>query len=240
KFEEIVAFAEVEQFLDTPVKRYSSGMYVRLAFAVAAHLDLEILLVDEVLAVGDMAFQKKCLGKMQEVSRSGRTVLFVSHNMGVMQSICDKSIVLEAGRVKYQGNIQAGVAKFEQELAGLNGDELEDRVKRSGTGEARITSAFLVEESGKKLTNVRMGELTRICLCVRCEKSIRRPKVWVTVETTAGQRLFRLLTTDQDVHLPELSGESMIVCEMPSMPLLPGNYILSVGISDGMHLDLDV
>ncbi|HEY9649380.1 MAG TPA: ABC transporter ATP-binding protein, partial [Coleofasciculaceae cyanobacterium] len=104
KFDEIVAFAEVEKFLDTPVKRYSSGMYVRLAFAVAAHLEPEILIVDEVLAVGDAAFQKKCLGKMEEVAeKEGRTVLFVSHNMGTVKSLCNSAVLLEKGRVSRQG-----------------------------------------------------------------------------------------------------------------------------------------
>jgi len=105
KFDEIVAFAEIEKFLDTPVKRYSSGMYVRLAFAVAAHLELEILIVDEVLAVGDAQFQKKCLGKMADVGKEGRTVLFVSHNMGAMRVLCDRGIFLEKGRLTFEGTI---------------------------------------------------------------------------------------------------------------------------------------
>lgn len=104
KFDEIVAFAEVEKFIDTPVKRYSSGMYVRLAFAVAAHLEPEILLVDEVLAVGDVEFQKKCLGKMQKVANEGRTVLFVSHNMGAISNLCDRSILLNEGRLNFSGD----------------------------------------------------------------------------------------------------------------------------------------
>ncbi|MCK9607900.1 MAG: ABC transporter ATP-binding protein [Methylomonas sp.] len=114
KFDEIVAFAEVEKFLDTPVKRYSSGMYVRLAFAVAAHLEPEILIVDEVLAVGDMQFQKKCLGKMEEVSNQGRTVLFVSHNMAMISNLCQKGIMLEAGRLVFQGRISDAVLHYYQ------------------------------------------------------------------------------------------------------------------------------
>src|SRR5207248_4242381 len=103
QFDEIVAFAEVEKFLDTPVKRYSSGMYVRLAFAVAAHLEPEILIVDEVLAVGDQQFQDKCLGKMRDVGRSGRTILFVSHNMTAIQNLCTRAVVLSGGRVAMEG-----------------------------------------------------------------------------------------------------------------------------------------
>lgn len=114
KFDEIVAFAEVEKFLDTPVKRYSSGMYVRLAFAVAAHLEPEILIVDEVLAVGDAQFQKKCLGKMEEVGKQGRTVLFVSHNMAMISNLCQKGIVLEEGRLAFQGHVSEAVLKYYQ------------------------------------------------------------------------------------------------------------------------------
>ena len=114
KFDEIVAFAEVEKFLDTPVKRYSSGMYVRLAFSVAAHLEPEILVVDEVLAVGDVAFQKKCLGKMGEVSKEGRTILFVSHNMAAISSLCNKSILLEGGQVLYLGKTSEAISRYTQ------------------------------------------------------------------------------------------------------------------------------
>ena len=112
KFDEIVSFAEVEKFLDTPVKRYSSGMYVRLAFAVAAHLEPEILLVDEVLAVGDAAFQKKCLGKMEEVSRGGRTILFVSHQMAAVQNLCQRGILLKDGQIAKSGPIAEVIAAY--------------------------------------------------------------------------------------------------------------------------------
>src|SRR6202011_3565898 len=118
KFDEIVAFAEVEEFLDTPVKRYSSGMYVRLAFAVAAHLDPEILVIDEVLAVGDAEFQKKCLGKMAEVAKGGRTVLFVSHNMGAVTRLCSRAILLSAGRLEMAGDTAAVAGRYMSSDAG--------------------------------------------------------------------------------------------------------------------------
>src|SRR6201997_761360 len=120
KFDEIVAFAEVERFLDTPVKRYSSGMYVRLAFAVAAHLEPEILIVDEVLAVGDAAFQKKCLGKMEDVSHSGRTVIFVSHNMETVARLCNKSILLDSGKLKQIGNTEDVIKSYLHTGTGAN------------------------------------------------------------------------------------------------------------------------
>jgi len=121
KFDEIVAFSEVEKFLDTPVKRYSSGMYVRLAFGVAAHLEPEILVVDEVLAVGDAEFQKKCLGKMQDVSKGGRTVLFVSHNMSAIQSLCSAAVVLEKGRLRFLGSIDAAIGEYLKTIRGNEG-----------------------------------------------------------------------------------------------------------------------
>ena len=118
KFDEIVAFAEIDKFIDTPVKHYSSGMYVRLAFAVAAHLEPEILLVDEVLAVGDAAFQKKCLGKMSEVSQGGRTVVLISHNMAAVENLCDKGILLEDGKVTFSGDMKEAIDRYLQGISG--------------------------------------------------------------------------------------------------------------------------
>jgi lipopolysaccharide transport system ATP-binding protein len=140
KFDEIVAFAEVEKFLDTPVKRYSSGMYVRLAFAVAAHLEPEILIVDEVLAVGDAQFQKKCLGKMEDVAeKEGRTVLFVSHNLSTVQNLCSMGIYLQLGEIQLQGCTEQVIEKYldksQNQIKSLN---LKDRKDRKGTGNVKI------------------------------------------------------------------------------------------------------
>lgn len=148
KFDEIVAFAEVEQFIDTPVKRYSSGMYVRLAFAVAAHMETEVLLVDEVLAVGDAQFQKKCLGKMGDVAKEGRTILFVSHNMQAVQSLCGSAISIEAGRVSASGSAKSVVSAY---LAGMS--ELKTRIdwpdeSAPGNHEVRLTSLAVYSETG--------------------------------------------------------------------------------------------
>jgi lipopolysaccharide transport system ATP-binding protein len=139
RFDEIVAFAEVEKFIDTPAKHYSSGMYMRLAFAVAAHLEPEILMVDEVLAVGDAAFQKKCLGKMGEVARGGRTVLFVSHNMQTIAQLCSEVIYLKNGMVEYMGPTDGGIAQYYREMA-TTADEVQ-ATRRAGTGEARFVKA---------------------------------------------------------------------------------------------------
>ena len=137
KFDEIVDFAEIEKFIDTPVKRYSSGMYMRLAFAVAANLEPEILLVDEVLAVGDAVFQTKCLAKMSNITQQGRTVLFVSHNMGAVGSICQQGIVLDKGKITFQGPIQHATKFYEEEILQKEYvyKSIVDRTDRSGTGE---------------------------------------------------------------------------------------------------------
>src|ERR1700693_1942880 len=140
KFDEIVAFAAVEQFLDTPVKRYSSGMYVRLAFAVAAHLEPEILIVDEVLAVGDAEFQKKCLGKMREVATGGRTILFVSHNMQAVSVLCNRGMFLHAGSLEYTGSTKEAIDRYISSFSVANGQE-ENPDRRFGSGEYRFTAA---------------------------------------------------------------------------------------------------
>ena len=158
KFDEIVAFSEVEKFLDTPVKRYSSGMYVRLAFAVAAHLEPEILIVDEVLAVGDAEFQKKCLGKMQEVaSGHGRTVLFVSHNMSAVQKLCPRAILLRQGRLVKDGPTEEVVGEYLSYLSTSAQTAFEDNPERSGSGAVRLTAARILDEQGQPVRSLVAG-----------------------------------------------------------------------------------
>ena len=164
KFDEIVSFAEVERFLDTPVKRYSSGMYVRLAFAVAAHLEPDILLVDEVLAVGDAQFQKKCLGKMEEVGRTGRTVMFVSHNMAMISSLCQKALHLESGRIAAIGDCADVILRY----ATSGGDtparlDLRETGRKAGDESAQLLAADILGENGELVQEVAIGET----FCVR-------------------------------------------------------------------------
>lgn len=154
KFDEIVSFAEIEKFIDTPIKRYSSGMYVRLAFAVAAHLEPEILLVDEVLAVGDIPFQKKCLGKMDEVAKEGRTVLFVSHNMGVIKKLCTRAVLLHEGTVVMDGPTDKVISKYLGERIGLIGEQIwPDINKAPGDDVVRLHAVRVLDQDGKVCTN---------------------------------------------------------------------------------------
>ena len=155
KFDEIVAFAEVEKFLDTPVKRYSSGMYVRLAFAVAAHLEPEILVVDEVLAVGDAQFQKKCLGKMEEVGKEGRTVLFVSHNMTALKSLCSRAMLLDEGNMVVEGETQAVVNHYLQNMTNSVLEQVwENRETAPGNDKVRLRSARIIINDEEHHENV--------------------------------------------------------------------------------------
>ena len=168
KFDEIVEFAEVERFLDTPVKRYSSGMYVRLAFAVAAHLDPEILVVDEVLAVGDAKFQKKCLGKMQDVSRQqGRTVLFVSHNMAAVKSLCTRAICLERGKIVADDKPEPVLQRYYHsgETNVLDGNIPKERARQMGTGEVQFTRVSLMDENGERTSVIPTGSQLQFVVC---------------------------------------------------------------------------
>ncbi len=230
KFDEIVDFAEVEKFLDTPVKRYSSGMYVRLAFAVAAHLEPEILIIDEVLAVGDMEFQKKCLGKMQQVAEGeGRTVLFVSHNMGAVGSLCKRVIALAGGRVVFDGNTNDGITKYLQGDRPPKSFYVRDAVdhKRS----IHIREIELCGEDGQRRDTVHNGEAFIVRLRYHAPNPSEAgvsPSIGVT--TTGGVRVFQhhsKLSKQQFYHVPE---DGTFVCRIPKLPLPASVYRLSVAL----------
>ncbi|HEX2392731.1 MAG TPA: ABC transporter ATP-binding protein [Solirubrobacterales bacterium] len=229
RFDEIVEFAEIERFLDTPVKRYSSGMSVRLAFAVAAHLDPEILLVDEVLAVGDAAFQRKSLGKMSEVATKGRTIVFVSHNLAIIQALCERGILLERGRIVNDGPVEATVNRY---LAGLERSatadllEREDRDGRSWLN-SMISRVAIRDESGAHPDIVMGGrpvtievEVTEVLPALECR---------ITIANSLGQPV---TSFDSEVSAPaDTRGAgtgSLVECELPSLPLAPGRYRIDV------------
>jgi lipopolysaccharide transport system ATP-binding protein len=221
KFDEIVAFAELERFLDTPVKRYSSGMYMRLAFAVAAHLEPEILLVDEVLAVGDAAFQQKCLGKMGEVAKEGRTVLFVSHNMATIQRLCHSALLLERGRVAARGAVQeviqlylkAGTAPLQQ-------------WERSAppTGDIYFQKIFLTDETGAVLEHVTTASQLRVAMEYAVQRRCRSLQVSVDLLDSNGDLIFASNPQDVGVDSPEEAGRYRAVVCLPPQILLPKLY----------------
>ncbi len=228
RFDEIVAFSEVEKFLDTPVKRYSSGMYVRLAFAVAAHLEPEVLLVDEVLAVGDLAFQKKCLGKMGEVARGGRTVLFVSHNMDAVRTLCQRGILFEHGGVRTDGDAESVVEAYFDDLSSGFG-----RQEKSGYGLA-IQRIVLKNEEGQVSRQFRPGEDLIVEVAYDARKRVEKPYFQVVIQSSRGNCFAANMLLDG--HRPEvLEGEGVIACRFKAMPLLPQRYSVRMAIktSDG-------
>ena len=229
KFDEIVEFAGVEQFIDTPVKRYSSGMYVRLAFAVAAHLEPEILLVDEVLAVGDAQFQKKCLGKMGEVASEGRTVLFVSHNMGVVSTLCGRTVLLQSGLLQSSGPTEAVIREYLGSSAHTHALALDLRGDRVGTGEVRFARC----DPGKQPRGEVIREyFTGDSLYLRVRLVSNRPvDVWVSVSIRDLLER-KVMVTDTAMHgMPRLhiSGSKEFILFIPHVLLLEGHYRVDLG-----------
>jgi lipopolysaccharide transport system ATP-binding protein len=230
KFDEIVAFAEVERFIDTPVKRYSSGMQLRLAFAVAAHLEPEILIVDEVLAVGDAAFQRKCLGKMGEVSGHGRTVLLVSHNMSAITALADRCLWLDAGRVKRIGHPSEVVAEYLSEghlalqpgFADLTDPALRHGVPKQTSKEILFESVRLVDGSGETTGIFFENEPMRIVLGLRSRLETQRLEVLCKFSTFDGTLVFTLTSGQMDVNVRP--GPLELEVQLPTLPLKRGGY----------------
>ncbi len=231
KFDEIVAFAEVEKFLDTPVKRYSSGMYVRLAFAVAAHLEPEILIIDEVLAVGDAAFQRKCIAKMGDVANSGRTVLFVSHNMPMIGRLCDRGILLERGSVVIDGHIDDVIAHYRADLSTRSQERAVDRKDREGTGEIIVTDIEVLCEG----ENGRIQPMTGQPLTVRVHYRCRPDGPFAASKLNLvfrrdGQLLFVLSTALTRREELQLRDSGVVDFLIPELPLLGGSYTIGIFI----------
>ena len=243
KFDEIVAFAEMEKFIDTPVKHYSSGMYVRLAFAVAAHLEPEILLVDEVLAVGDAAFQKKCLGKMGDVAREGRTVLFVSHNMIAVHNLCTRCIWIDAGAIRRIGATaevihayldRSGTTRFSSEM------DLRDWPSRYGNGDARILSACLLDEKANLTTVVHRTRPMTVEFVVesQCPHALHFSSVIVA---ESGAKILHVSHHDTPGLTPGiLNGRYLVRFTIPNLPLCAGSYSFVLGVHTENLMPVDV
>lgn len=228
KFDEIVAFAEVERFLDTPVKRYSSGMYVRLAFAVAVNLEPEILVLDEVLAVGDVEFQKKCLDKMREVaSRDGRTILFVSHNMAAVESMCASALLLVNGRCAAQGDTLTVVQAYLRDMSQTGITPLDQRTDREGSGDARFISLSLESPYGTHVSAFRCGAEATICVTIanHTKSELRNFRIALLIHDEMGQRVSLLDTFLVGADLPRVvPGKKDVRVVIPKLPLVPGRY----------------
>jgi lipopolysaccharide transport system ATP-binding protein len=231
KFDEIVAFAEVERFLDTPIKRYSSGMYTRLAFAVAAHLEPEILIVDEVLAVGDSSFQRKCLGKMDDITRLGRTVLFVSHNMAAVTRLCPRALLLDGGRVVSYGKSQQVVDEYIVGIDRLSKLQLRTRSDRFGSQAVRFVGIELRDADGTPIPQAAAGQ--DVVLAVEYQSELGAPlhdvEIRIYVRGSSEERICMLSTPVTGADLfHEIPPHGIVLCEIPRLPLQPGRYSVSL------------
>jgi len=238
KFDEIVAFAEVEKFIDTPVKRYSSGMYVRLAFAVAAHLEPEILVVDEVLAVGDAAFQKKCLWKMGDVAREGRTVLFVSHNMGAIASLCGRGVLLHEGEIKKISETSSVISDYLQGNNSLpTSDSLINHPNRA-KGFKQLLTRFVLQTDNDV---VYYGKSLLFRIGYSFLEKIAVPQFCASFHNELGATVFTVISDYQTNDIPgSLQGEGEIICQIKSLPLLPGNYLVNLNFRTPDLADLSL
>jgi lipopolysaccharide transport system ATP-binding protein len=240
KFDAIVHFAGTEQFVDTPVKRYSSGMYVRLAFAVAAHLDSEILIVDEVLAVGDAEFQSRCLGKMQDVASSGRTVLFVSHTMPTISRLCDRAAVLADGTITHNGGVDEAIEHYSR--CGLRvAAEADLRVHpgRTPASQSLAREVRVLDEKGLPSSRIRMGSPFSIEVIWQSAADIVRPQLGLGVETQLGTRVLTFRTgLDAGYVAPPHARAGCFRCMIPVCQFTPGTYTITLSLGDA-YRDLD-
>jgi lipopolysaccharide transport system ATP-binding protein len=234
RFDEIVAFAEVEQFIDTPVKYYSTGMYLRLAFAVAAHLEPDILIVDEVLAVGDQAFQAKCLAKIEALSRTGRTVFFVSHNMATVERLCSRCLLFRRGRLVAEGTPPEIVAQYQEAAVDLSGhSDLRAHAGRSKDSVPIMTDVTLLNEGGEATACLRMGSGLTVRVGLRDLPSPIRPNLGVVVKTALGVPVFGVNhRTVIRTTPPQAISRGWVACRFADLPLMPGRYLLDLQCGD--------
>src|ERR1700674_2673812 len=239
KFDEIVAFAEIDKFLDTPVKHFSSGMYLRLAFAVAAHLEPEILIVDEALAVGDMAFQKKCLAKMREFGQSGRTVLFVSHSLASLENLCRKGIVLRHGELVFSGSASEAIKYYlggpsgQQQASSSGGNDLSLAPSRPPGYRPLLKHLHLLTGEGRPLhQGWPMGAPLKAQVLFELDEPTKVFGVTLAFDDLLGQCIFVASSNYQpDSSHEEQFGERLYVCEIPSFTLMPGEYRIRAFLS---------
>lgn len=242
RFDEIVAFSGIEKFINTPVKRYSSGMYVRLAFAVAAHLEAEILLVDEVLAVGDAMFQKKCLGRMAEVARSGRTVLFVSHSMPAVLSLCSRTILFEEGRLAVSGPTDRVISTYLSSDTSGSGEIVlpDNREVSVGTHEAVLRQVAMRNSKGEIASSIFLGQPFEVVMIFEARKPIADAAVEIGISTNLGLRIATATSLDQDKKVLTLLPGAWRIAVGFELTLLPGEYFVDVMIHHWLESKLTI
>lgn len=234
KFDEIVAFAEIEKFLDTPVKRYSSGMYVRLAFAVAAHLEPEILIVDEVLAVGDAQFQKKCLGKMEEVGKQGRTIIFVSHNMGVVNQLCEKCILIENGKITEYGQTSRVISRYmTANIKNTSKVVFDKNTARNGNANYLFDWAELRNKENQAQTEFSMGDDIALILGLKSNNSNTDIKINIQIFASDGLAIANMVSTDAGFELISSFNMGELKVIFKNIRLYPDIYMVRIWVGGG-------
>jgi lipopolysaccharide transport system ATP-binding protein len=224
KFDDIVEFAEVQRFIDTPVKRYSSGMAVRLAFSVAAFLEPEILFIDEVLSVGDQAFQQRCLGRVGEIAQSGRTILFVSHSLAAVSSLCGRGILIDGGRILADGPVDDVLAQYVEMVRDQGDNDLRDRQDRQGDGRLRFTGVRVAGPQGAPRT----WDDTQFSLFYEASGELPEVLTSFAVEGPLGEPVFHLTNRVAGQDLRDLPSSGEIRCTVPSIPIAPGRYTINL------------
>jgi lipopolysaccharide transport system ATP-binding protein len=240
RFDDIVAFAEVEKFIDTPVKFYSSGMYVRLAFAVAAHLDPETLLVDEVLAVGDADFQRKCIGKMQDVSaKQGRTVLFVSHNMAAVQNLCMRALLFSNGSLEADGPTETVIKQYLTSAMAAHELSLASRTDREGTGDLRFTMFRVLGANGNEAGAIPCGGGVTFDLAYQAHRRVNLPMVFLSIYDVFGNLLVNLNSRMSGLDCDKAENRGRFLCHVPELPLPAGQYRINIAVTERLGAILD-
>jgi lipopolysaccharide transport system ATP-binding protein len=242
KFDEIVGFAELEKFIDTTVKRYSSGMYVRLAFAVAAHMETEVLLVDEVLAVGDMEFQRKCLGKIGTVGKEGRTVLFVSHNMVAIQNICRRSLLLNKAKIQFDGHSEKVIQTYTESAASESRaatEDLKHHQNRQPACQPIFSRMKIMDHHGATTTTFAPGDDVIFEFELTPSNPITQPTLGVGIDNALGVRVFSVATYFSNAQWKLLDRPTIVRCRIPNISLLPGRYALSLSVGSVYNYLMD-
>ena len=236
-FDQIVEFAELERFIDTPVKRYSSGMYVRLGFAIAAHVNPDVLLIDEVLSVGDMAFQQKCLRRIHELKQMGKTMVFISHNLNAVQRICDRALLLSYGEVVAQGGVNQVIAAYREQVVNVERRRFEKALARqaaqgvAGSG-VRIESIKVLDAAGRPAETVKTGEQMTVEVGYACDRRIPHPTMTVSIDRVDGMLCHVAASQRNGNRLPALAGKGTLSLTYPAVTLLPNAYQVSVELSE--------
>jgi lipopolysaccharide transport system ATP-binding protein len=240
KYDEIVAFSGVEEFMDTPIKRYSSGMKLRLAFSVAAHLEPDILILDEVLAVGDVSFQQKCLSKIGEVARAGRTILFVSHNLSAVQALCNRGIVLADGMMTFSGTAEEAVSHYLHTSNVVSGC-LRDRKDRTGKGHVRVAAIELRDQAGRSVNTIRSGDDVDLCFFLENCTADPFPNLFISVVVKNQFDVPVFIQRSSIVQEePGLTTQGVAVCRLHQLPLCESSYRIDYTVRSDMHkVELD-